>query len=82
MKANYKNLGGTNMKIVADNYRSAGSVEPKKKPEDWHYSKLVKTKTKQGATGGGYNHRDVHRDAGTQNILNCRLYFLNSKYSS
>lgn len=64
MKGGYKNLGGTNMKLLQDNYKSTGSVEPKKKSDDWHYSKLVKPKTKPVAHPTGFNHRDQLRDSG------------------
>lgn len=64
MKGGYKNLGGTNMKLVQENYKSTGSVEPKKKPDEWHYSKLVKTKAKPGMHGAMFNNRDQSRDAG------------------
>jgi hypothetical protein len=64
MKGGYKNLGGTNMKHLQDNYKSTGSVEPKKKSDEWHYSKLIKTKNKPGVHPTGYNHRDQLRDAG------------------
>lgn len=52
------------MKLVQENYKSTGSVEPKKKPDEWHYSKLVKTKAKPGMHGAMFNNRDQSRDAG------------------
>jgi len=67
MKNSYKILGGTNMKLIQENYTSTGSVEPVRKSEDRHLNKHVKGKSKPGAHQPSFNHRDQSRDQGTQN---------------
>lgn len=67
MKGVYKNLGGTNMKTIQEHYKSTGSVEPKKKPEDWHYSKYVKSKPKPiVTTGAPFNLKEQSKDSGKE----------------
>lgn len=76
MKGGYKNLSGTNLKISQDNYKSTGSVEPKKKGMESHYSKMLKAKQKQGAMAAGYHHQRTQSKDEGKLVLNSRIFIL------